>query len=55
MSDSNDSTGEDKLKNLIEQVDRDHGSEGAGSMADHLRDRMAETHVEPEAPTDGQG
>lgn len=48
MDGSDDATNEEKLAGLIEQVDHDHGSEGAGSMADHLRDRMAETEVEPE-------
>lgn len=48
MDGSNDATNEEKLSGLIEQVDHDHGSEGAESMADHLRGRMAETEVELE-------
>lgn len=48
MDGSNDATNDEKLSGLIEQVDHDHGSEGAESMADHLRDRMAETDVGPE-------
>jgi hypothetical protein len=47
MDGSNDATNE-KLSGLIEQVDHDNGSEGAESTADHLRDRMGETEVEPE-------
>ncbi|WP_172582836.1 hypothetical protein [Subtercola boreus] len=31
------------LGELLEQVERDHGHEGASAMSDHLRDRMAET------------
>lgn len=52
MDGSTDATAEEKLAGLIEQVDHDHGGEGAGAMADHLRDRMAETAAEPEEPGD---
>lgn len=48
MDGSDDATNHEKLAGLVEQVDNDHGAEGAGSMADHLRDRMEETKVEPE-------
>jgi hypothetical protein len=52
MGGSDDATNKDKLAGLIEQVEHDHGDEGAGAMADHLRDRMAETEVVPEDPAD---
>jgi hypothetical protein len=52
MDGSDDASQKDKLAGLIEQVDHDHGDEGAGVMADHLRDRMAETKSEPEEPGD---
>jgi hypothetical protein len=45
MDGSDDATNEEKLAGLIEQVDQDHGDEGPGAMADHLRNRMAETEV----------
>ncbi|MBA8813823.1 hypothetical protein [Frigoribacterium faeni] len=48
MDGSDDATNGEKLHGLIEQVENDHGHEGAGAMADHLRDRMDETKVEPE-------
>lgn len=48
MDGSDDATKHEKLEGLIEQVDHDHGDEGAGAMADDLRDRMDETKVEPE-------
>jgi hypothetical protein len=48
MDGSDDATNHEKLAGLVEQVDNDHGDEGAGAMADHLRDRMEETEVEPE-------
>jgi hypothetical protein len=52
MDGSTDATDQEKLAGLIEQVDNDHGAEGAGAMADHLRDRMAETEAVPEEPGD---
>lgn len=52
MAGSTDASRQDKLAGLIEQVDNDHGGEGAGAMADHLRDRVAETRAEPEEPGD---
>jgi hypothetical protein len=50
MDGANDATNEDKLHGLVEQVQQDHGHEGAGVMADHLRDRLDETGVEAEDP-----
>lgn len=52
MDGSDDATNDEKLAGLIEQVDNDHGDEGAGAMADHLRDRMDETKVDPESTDD---
>lgn len=48
MDGANEATNHEKLRGLIEQVDHDHRDEGAGAMADHLRDRMDETGVEDE-------
>lgn len=48
MDGAEDATNEEKLHGLVEQVEHDHGDEGAAAMADHLRDRMAETGVEDE-------
>jgi hypothetical protein len=48
MAGSDDASNADELHGLIAQVDHDHGDEGAGAMADALRDRMEETKVEPE-------
>lgn len=48
MEGSEEATNGEKLSGLIEQVEHDHGDEGAESMADHLRDRMEETKVEDE-------
>ncbi|GAA4267574.1 hypothetical protein [Frondihabitans peucedani] len=48
MEGSEEATNSEKLSGLIEQVEHDHGDEGAESMADHLRDRMDETKVEDE-------
>ncbi len=52
MEGSDDATNHEKLAGLVEQVDNDHGHEGAGSMAEHLRDRMEETKVAPEEAGD---
>ena len=52
MAGSDDASNKDRLAGLIEQVEHDHGDEGAGAMADHLRNRMEETAVEPEEPGD---
>lgn len=52
MDGSNEATNKEKLSGLIEQVEHDHGSEGAAAMSDQLRDRMDETKVEPEGPGD---
>ncbi|RKR74797.1 hypothetical protein C8E83_1927 [Frondihabitans australicus] len=48
MDGSDDGTNEQKLHGLVQQVEQDHGDEGAGSMAEDLRDRMEETKTEPE-------
>jgi hypothetical protein len=50
MDGAGDATNDEKLSGLVEQVEQDHGAEGAGVMADHLRDRLAETGVEAEDP-----
>lgn len=52
MAGSDDASNEDRLAGLIEQVEQDHGDEGAGAMADELRDRTEETKAEPEEPGD---
>ena len=48
MAGSTDASDHEKLAGIIEQVDNDHGGEGAAAMADHLRDRVAETEAAPE-------
>ncbi len=52
MDGAEEATNEEKLHGLVEQVEHDHGHEGAAAMADHLRDRAAETGVETEEPSD---
>jgi len=52
MDGATEATNHEKLHGLIEQVDQDHAGEGAGAMADHLRDRMDETGVEDEEAGD---
>lgn len=52
MDGATEATNHEKLQGLIEQVDNDHRDEGAGAMADHLRDRMDETGVEDEEAGD---
>ena len=52
MDGAEEATNDEKLAGLVEQVDHDHGGEGASAMADHLRDRMDETGVEDEEPID---
>jgi hypothetical protein len=54
MDGADDASQRDELAGLIEQVENDHGDEGAGSMADHLRNRTAETQAEPEEPGDAE-
>ena len=54
MEGANDASNEEKLHGLIEQVEQDHGDEGPAAMADHLRDRVAETGAEAEEPGDVQ-
>ncbi|OOB92196.1 hypothetical protein [Rathayibacter sp. VKM Ac-2630] len=46
MAGSDDATNDEKLSGLVEQVDHDHGAEGAGAMADALRERADETDTE---------
>jgi hypothetical protein len=46
MAGSDDATNDEKLSGLVEQVDHDHGAEGAGAMADALRDRADETDTD---------
>ncbi|KQQ22115.1 hypothetical protein C1I63_07215 [Rathayibacter caricis DSM 15933] len=46
MDGSDDATNDEKLSGLVEQVDHDHGAEGAGAMADALRDRADETDTD---------
>lgn len=46
MDGADDASNDEKLSGLIEQVDHDHGDEGAGAMADALRDRADETDTE---------
>ena len=50
MDGAEDASNDDKLSGLIEQVDHDHGDEGAGAMADALRDRADETDTEITSP-----
>ena len=52
MDGATEATNHEKLRGLIEQVDHDHAGEGAGAMADHLRDRMDETGVVDEEAGD---
>ena len=54
MDGADDASERSKLAGLIEQVEQDHGDEGAGVMADHLRNRVAETQAEPEEPGDSE-
>lgn len=52
MDGSGDATNDEKLSGLIEQVDNDHGDEGAGAMADALRERADETDTQITSPED---
>jgi len=52
MDGADEATDHEKLSGLIEQVAADHGDEGAASMADHLRDRVAETAEADEDPAE---
>ena len=52
MDGSEDATEEEQLSGLIEQVVADHEDEGAGGMADRLRDRLPATEAAPEDPAD---
>lgn len=52
---SNDSpTGDENLRDVIEEVEGEHGREGAAAMADKLRDRTEETQQEEEGPAEEQ-
>lgn len=46
MDGAEDASNDEKLSGLVEQVDHDHGAEGAGAMADALRDRADETDTD---------
>jgi hypothetical protein len=50
-SGQDDSDRED-LRAAIEEAVDEHEDDGAGAMADHLRNRVEETEAEPEAPGD---
>ncbi|MFC5123643.1 hypothetical protein ACFPRL_09580 [Pseudoclavibacter helvolus] len=53
--DSNDSsTGDENLRDIIEEVEGEHGRDGAAAMADKLRDRTEETQQEEEDPAEEQ-
>ncbi|WP_375386903.1 hypothetical protein [uncultured Amnibacterium sp.] len=52
MDGSDDATDEQKLAGLREQVEHDRAGEGEAAKADELRDRMAQTEVEPEESDD---
>ncbi|MBF4552040.1 hypothetical protein [Pseudoclavibacter sp. VKM Ac-2888] len=51
---SDDSTDGENLRDIIEEVEREHGREGAAAMADKLRDRTEETKQEDEDPAEEQ-
>ncbi|WP_424467020.1 hypothetical protein [Pseudoclavibacter helvolus] len=51
---SDDSTGDERLHKLIEEVESEHGDEGAAAMADELRDQTEETQQENEDPAEEQ-
>ncbi|PPF80932.1 hypothetical protein C5E07_03255 [Pseudoclavibacter sp. RFBJ3] len=51
---SDDSTGGESLRDIIEEVESEHGREGAAAMADKLRDRTEETKQEDEDPAEEQ-
>ena len=46
MDGAEDASNDEKLSGLVEQVDHDHGAEGAGAMADELRERADETDTD---------
>lgn len=54
MDGAEDASGHEKLSGLIEQVEHDHGDEGAGAMADALRDRLPETAAADEDVPDDE-
>lgn len=51
---SDDSTGGENLRDIIEEVESEHGREGAAAMADKLRGRTEETKQEDEDPAEEQ-
>ena len=53
-SGSDDSTGDENLRDITEEVESEHGREGAAAMADKLRDRTEETRQEDEDPAEEQ-
>ncbi|NYF14313.1 hypothetical protein HDC34_002640 [Pseudoclavibacter sp. JAI123] len=53
--DSSDaSAGDENLRDIIEEVEGEHGRDGAAAMADKLRDRTEETQQEEEDPAEEQ-
>ncbi|PPF71592.1 MULTISPECIES: hypothetical protein [unclassified Rathayibacter] len=55
MDGAEDASNDEKLGGLIDQVEHDHGAEGAGAMADALRDRADETDTEIAEESDASG
>ncbi|KZX22086.1 hypothetical protein [Rathayibacter tanaceti] len=56
MAGSDDAGNDEKLSGLIDQVEHDHGAEGAGAMAEALRERADETGTDiAEEPEAGSG
>ena len=49
-----DDTPSDDLHDLVQEVAASHGDQGAGAMADELRDRVAETETGEEDEGDRQ-
>jgi hypothetical protein len=49
---SGDAPRDEKLAELIKQVDEDPGAEGASEMSDRLRDQTEQSSAEPEHPGD---
>ncbi|AZZ56363.1 hypothetical protein [Rathayibacter iranicus] len=54
MAGSDDAGNDEKLSGLIEQVEHDHGDEGAGAMAEALRDRADETDTDIASDSDAE-
>jgi hypothetical protein len=55
MAGSDDASNDEKLGGLIDQVEQDHGDEGAGAMADALRDRADETDTDIASDSEESG